>query len=120
MLGFNKRRAGTVLKAKTGQLYICYEANGGHCLRTIHIQNVSNFRSRSQVVLEKEPEPPQAEQPAETKEESEVPLPWQLPLDPDLLNYMREVQERVAPLPSTEDQVTELARCSRSILIVLY
>ena len=71
--------------------------------------------------MEKEPEPPQAEQPTEeTKEEPEVPLPWQLPLDPDLLNYMREVQERVAPLPSTEDQVTELARCSSRVLAVMY
>ena len=73
----------------------------------------SNSRSRSQILPEKEPEPPQVELPTEeTKEEPETPLPWQPSTDPDLLYYMREVQESVAPLPSIEDQITELARCS--------
>ena len=63
------------------------------------------------MLAEKEPDPPQVEQPSEeTNEEPEVPLVWQPPTDPDLLDYLREVQERVAPLPSLKDQVTELAR----------
>lgn len=68
-------------------------------------------RSRSQILPEKEPEPPQVELPTEeTEEEPETPLPWQPSTDPDLLDYMREVQDSVAPVPSIEDQITELAR----------
>jgi hypothetical protein len=36
--------------------------------------------------------------------------PFTLPGDPQLLKYIEEVQERVAPLPSTKDQVVALAQ----------
>lgn len=77
------------------------------------IRKFSHFRSRSNIQVEKDPETPQVELATEeTKDESQVPLPWQLPTDPDLLEYISEIQERIAPLASTEEQITELARCS--------
>lgn len=73
---------------------------------------VSYRRSRSQTHGEKlDPEPSQTEQPTEeAKEDSDVPLPRHLPTDLDLLDYMRELQERIAQLPTTEEQIKELAR----------
>ena len=36
--------------------------------------------------------------------------PFSLPGDSQLMKYIEEVQERVAPLPSTKDQVVALAQ----------
>ena len=73
---------------------------------------LNNFRSKSQTHTEKEAEIPLVELPAE---EPQDPLSWKPPADPDLLADIREVHEKIAPLPSVEDQIIELARCDNFI-----
>ena len=66
---------------------------------------------KSRALREKEEKLKEEEQSNQKDAEnmSEQP-PFSLPGDPQLLKYIEEVQERIAPLPSTKDQVVALAQ----------